>query len=201
MKASLIFSSTSHSINVQKVCVAIVGNCSPLTMTDLQNRTVESLRSKVYDTRDRKHWRAALALPSRLVAGTGTQSQAQNGRCTNDSGGGTGWSRLLPKREHERMNLMIFAGMHHSATGAMCATYTDWAKGVLSHGKQWSVPLLMLPRRHVRFDSLYTPITSGPAQYCSVLSRHPCIAALGNPLIDVLDAAAWRGMIGRVMTR
>jgi hypothetical protein len=42
---------------------------------------------------------------------------------------------------------MIFAGMHHSATGAMCATYMDWAKGVLSHGKQWSAELLVLPAK------------------------------------------------------
>jgi hypothetical protein len=144
MKASLIFSSTSHSINVQKVRIVEIGDCTPLISSDLQNCAVKSLRPQVYDTRDRKRRRAAFALPSRLVVGTGTQSQAQNGRSSNDSGGGTGWSRLLPKREHERMNLMIFAGMHHSATGAMCATYMDWAKGVLSHGLQWSVELLML---------------------------------------------------------
>ena len=70
MKASLIFSSTSHSINVQKV-----GNlpvqariCADL-VSDIQDRAIESVRPQVHDSRDRKHWRATSPLPGRLVAG------------------------------------------------------------------------------------------------------------------------------------
>lgn len=55
MKASLIFSSTSHSINVQKVSsimhlktVARHTN----TLVDIQNSTIESVRLALHDTRD-----------------------------------------------------------------------------------------------------------------------------------------------------
>jgi molybdenum cofactor biosynthesis enzyme MoaA len=50
MKASLIFSSTSHSINVQKVRIAGGEEYSPLIATDLQNCVVKSLRLEVHDT-------------------------------------------------------------------------------------------------------------------------------------------------------
>lgn len=56
MKASLIFSSTSHSINVQKVqqhCFL----CERIQLTnlpDLQDRPIQSLRPTLYDSGNRK---------------------------------------------------------------------------------------------------------------------------------------------------
>lgn len=55
MRASLIFSSTSHSINVQKVSQSCLALIVALTFTaDIQNRPLESLRPQVYNTRDRE---------------------------------------------------------------------------------------------------------------------------------------------------
>ena len=55
MRASLIFSSTSHSINVQKVSQPCLALIVALTLTaDIQNRPLESLRPQVYNTRDRE---------------------------------------------------------------------------------------------------------------------------------------------------
>jgi GTP-binding protein of the ras superfamily involved in termination of M-phase len=62
MKASLIFSSTSHGINVQKV-----GPLFLLYLTnglDLQNRSVQGVRPPVHHSRDRQRRRAPVALPS-----------------------------------------------------------------------------------------------------------------------------------------
>jgi hypothetical protein len=69
MKASLIFSSTSHSINVQKVRKQVLVVRVKLTPADLQDCSVESVRPEVHDSRDREHWRASPPLPGRLVAG------------------------------------------------------------------------------------------------------------------------------------
>lgn len=61
MKASLIFSSTSHSINVQKVGLLLTAY-TPLTDKDLQNCSGESVRPEVYDSRNREHRRTAAPL-------------------------------------------------------------------------------------------------------------------------------------------
>jgi GTPase SAR1 family protein len=62
MKASLIFSSTSHGINVQKV--GSVRPCCPANRPDLQNRALQGVRPAVHHPRDRQRRRAAIALPS-----------------------------------------------------------------------------------------------------------------------------------------
>lgn len=71
MKASLIFSSTSHSINVQKVRVSAPQDCFPqpnkVPPQDFQNRSVKSIRPQVYDPRDREHRRATASLPVRCL--------------------------------------------------------------------------------------------------------------------------------------
>ena len=70
MKASLIFSSTSHSINVQKVRVTSLSAVETDTDSaiDLQDCLVQGIRSQVHDTRNRKRRRAASSLPSCLDA-------------------------------------------------------------------------------------------------------------------------------------
>lgn len=76
MRASLIFSSTSHSINVQKVTgpqevieivlpICLVLSRSPL---DIQDRALQSFRSQMYHPGDREHRRAALDLPIGCLA-------------------------------------------------------------------------------------------------------------------------------------
>jgi len=71
MKASLIFSSTSHSINIQKVGLWEFG-CfmkawsSNLLHLDIQDRVVEVVRSEVYDTRNRAGRRATALVPRDL---------------------------------------------------------------------------------------------------------------------------------------
>jgi len=68
MKASLIFSSTSHSINVQKVSTAKAGkgvrNEAANSLADLQDRTLKSIRPALHDTGDRARRRATIALPA-----------------------------------------------------------------------------------------------------------------------------------------
>jgi hypothetical protein len=100
-----------------------------LTFTDLQDRPLQGFRSQVHNTRDRKHRRAAPALPSRLVAGTGTQSQTQNRPSPIEPQRRTNRTRLLPKCEHERMNLMKLAREECMVwrLEQMCATY-GWTK-------------------------------------------------------------------------
>jgi len=70
MKASLIFSSTSHSINIQKVSFWELG-CSLRAWQfnlclDIQNRVIEVIRSEVYDTRNRAGRRATAPVPRGL---------------------------------------------------------------------------------------------------------------------------------------
>jgi hypothetical protein len=73
MRASLIFSSTSHSINVQKVIMSTCFDESAflLTIADLQDCALESLRLEMHHSRDRKCWRAAAALPDRCMMAIG----------------------------------------------------------------------------------------------------------------------------------
>ena len=64
MKASLIFSSTSHSINVQKVCVRTLA-ISVILLTvplDIQDCALQSFRPKVHHSRDRGCGRAITAV-------------------------------------------------------------------------------------------------------------------------------------------
>jgi hypothetical protein len=110
MKASLIFSSTSHSINVQKVRIRLHPE-PPIAhvVIDFQDCSVQSLRPQVHYPRDRKHWRATSPLPGRLVAGP--QSQTQDRTDADESiriRDCTHWTRLLSERYHERMNFMIY---------------------------------------------------------------------------------------------
>jgi len=67
MKASLIFSSTSHSINVQKVRGYCFNRrpCANIS-SDLQDRAIKGLWPQVHYSRDRKHRRTLTPLPSRL---------------------------------------------------------------------------------------------------------------------------------------
>lgn len=60
MRAALIFSSTSHSINVQKV-VTVPGSwrVQSANWTDLQNCPIQSVRLEMHDPRNRKRRRAA----------------------------------------------------------------------------------------------------------------------------------------------
>lgn len=68
MKASLIFSSTSHSINVQKVrsnplLAWLICSLSP---TDLQDSIGKGIRPQMYHPRDRKRRRASASVQVRL---------------------------------------------------------------------------------------------------------------------------------------
>lgn len=56
MRASLIFSSTSHSINVQKVSThpEMHHRHANMIPTDIQDRTLKSLRPEMYYSRDRE---------------------------------------------------------------------------------------------------------------------------------------------------
>ncbi len=71
MRAALIFSSTSHSINVQKVsaelrlCFFLVTSANPCT--DLQDCSFQGLRPEVHNTRDRERRRTAPAVPVMLA--------------------------------------------------------------------------------------------------------------------------------------
>lgn len=71
MKASLIFSSTSHSINVQKVSKRLrILTCSSQathTSTDIQDRSVKGLRSALHDSGNRARRRTPSALPVRRL--------------------------------------------------------------------------------------------------------------------------------------
>lgn len=67
MKASLIFSSTSHSINVQKVgCHSISVLRLYADQIDFQNCSVQSIRPKMYNSRDRECRRTAASVQKRL---------------------------------------------------------------------------------------------------------------------------------------
>ena len=76
MKASLIFSSTSHSINVQKVsnhcpcCSWLLLLLSWLVwlVADIQNCSSQSLWPKMHHSRDRECWRALIVLQECLKA-------------------------------------------------------------------------------------------------------------------------------------
>jgi len=74
MKASLIFSSTSHSINVQKVRqAAIVQTRSKSTdpsLPDLQDCPLKSFRPALHDSGNRKRGRTTPALPIRWLKNT-----------------------------------------------------------------------------------------------------------------------------------
>lgn len=63
MKASLIFSSTSHSINVQKVS-KLLANARVFAdhATDLQDCPRQGIRSQMHDSRDRECRRASAAV-------------------------------------------------------------------------------------------------------------------------------------------
>lgn len=66
MRASLIFSSTSHSINVQKAGLVICKEGFPmLTICDIdfQDRPLQSIRSQMHHSRNRKRRRAITNLP------------------------------------------------------------------------------------------------------------------------------------------
>jgi GTPase SAR1 family protein len=70
MRASLIFSSTSHSINVQKASLGICARERLLLIVDIdiQDCPLESVRSQVHDTRNRERGRAITSVPiSRLT--------------------------------------------------------------------------------------------------------------------------------------
>jgi GTP-binding protein of the ras superfamily involved in termination of M-phase len=70
MKASLIFSSTSHSINVQKVTnpARITHTSIPANAaSDLQDRPFKSVRPALHDSGNRKRGRTAPALPIRWL--------------------------------------------------------------------------------------------------------------------------------------
>jgi GTPase SAR1 family protein len=70
MKASLIFSSTSHSINVQKVTnpARITRTSIPANAaSDLQDRPFKSVRPALHDSGNRKRGRTAPALPIRWL--------------------------------------------------------------------------------------------------------------------------------------
>lgn len=72
MRAALIFSSTSHSINVQKVGGPPKNPQQEMrawsnSSSDLQDRPLESVRPKVHHPRDRERGRAAAPLPVLLI--------------------------------------------------------------------------------------------------------------------------------------
>lgn len=71
MKASLIFSSTSHSINVQKVGGHVrlrqLKDALTKKTSDLQDRSFKSLRPALYDSGNRKRGRTTPALPIRRL--------------------------------------------------------------------------------------------------------------------------------------
>jgi GTPase SAR1 family protein len=69
MKASLIFSSTSHSINVQKVLTLDILTYKANYLLDLQDCSLQGVRSQVHNTRNREYWRTFTPLPIRLVTG------------------------------------------------------------------------------------------------------------------------------------
>lgn len=66
MRASLIFSSTSHSINVQKVS-QYASTCTTRMEAkeslDFQNSFIQGIRSEMHHSRDREHRRAITHLP------------------------------------------------------------------------------------------------------------------------------------------
>lgn len=64
MKASLIFCSTSHSINVQKVSLT-AHSIDP----DLQNRLVESVRFEMHNSRNHGCRRANFRVHERMTNG------------------------------------------------------------------------------------------------------------------------------------
>lgn len=74
MRASLIFSSTSHSINVQKVRICESQDASisfdkmtDLCLADFQDRAVQGIRPKMYNSRDRKCWRTSTPLSDGMI--------------------------------------------------------------------------------------------------------------------------------------
>lgn len=84
MRASLIFSSTSHSINVQKVrpsifhsYIAACGLRDTASITnrqltnyppvDFQDCSLKSLRPQMHNSRNRKCWRTSSPLPIRRL--------------------------------------------------------------------------------------------------------------------------------------
>lgn len=66
MRAALIFSSTSHSINVQKVVQTLL-SAIQLTIPDLQDCSFQSIRLKVYNSRNRKRRRASPVISVCLI--------------------------------------------------------------------------------------------------------------------------------------
>jgi hypothetical protein len=65
MKASLIFCSTSHSINVQKVKPKSI---PPLTL-DFQSRLIQGIRFEMYNPRNIHHRRTHIRIPERIKKG------------------------------------------------------------------------------------------------------------------------------------
>jgi GTPase SAR1 family protein len=114
MKASLIFSSTSHSINVQKVTSPAYTYTSPPAnaASDLQDRPIKSVRPALHDSGNRKCGRTTPSLPIR---------------------------RLRPKTLSDTRRL--FGTRTTGKTRNMSATKTDFAtrKGSQRRNRVWCI--------------------------------------------------------------